>query len=176
MKVLDTSPLYDAEAVRPMREELVRVGFRELLTPEDVAASLEAPGTALVVVNSICGCAAGGARPGAMLAAQHRVIPDRLVTVFAGMERAATEKARSYFQGYAPSSPSIALLADGRVAAILERRDIEGRSPEEIARRLAEAFDRHCSRRGPSIPAEEFRKIAPLRMCGSAVPAAGESS
>jgi putative YphP/YqiW family bacilliredoxin len=169
METLKQRPMYDPEAVRPMREDLVRVGVRELLTPEDVTESLEAPGTTLVIVNSICGCAAGGARPGAMIALQHTVIPDRLTTVFAGMEREATEKARSYFKGYAPSSPSIAVLEDGQVVGMLERRDIEGRSPAEIAGKLTAIFDVHCSRPGPSIPREEFEKIIPVRMCGSSI-------
>ena len=168
------TPLYDPEAVRPMRDELVRAGVQELLTPEAVAENLEAPGTALVIVNSICGCAAGGARPGAMLALQNNIIPDRLTTVFAGMEREATAKARSYFEGYAPSSPCIALLSDGKVVAMLERGDIEGRSPEEIAGVLKEAFDRHCTRKGPSIPREEFEKIVPFRACGSSIATFGE--
>ena len=173
METLEKKPLYDAEAVRPLREELVRVGARELLTPEEVRETLEAPGTTLVIVNSICGCAARGARPGAMLALQHRVIPDRIATVFAGMEREATDEARSYFTGYPPSSPSIALLKDGEPVAMLERRDIEGKKAEEIASRLAEIFDQHCARPGPSIPREEFEAIVPVRKCGPQIPKVG---
>jgi putative YphP/YqiW family bacilliredoxin len=168
-------PLYDPEAVRPLREELPSVGVRELLTAEAVDEVLGArKGTVLVVINSVCGCAAGGARPGVMLALQHRVIPDELTTVFAGMDRAATDRARSYISGYPPSSPSVALFKDGKVAFMLERRRIEGRAPEEIAADLRAAFDAHCTRPGPSIPRQEFEKIAPIRVCGSSIPAYGD--
>ena len=164
-------PLYDPTAVQPMRDELVRVGVRELRTPEDVDAALaKAKGTTLVVVNSICGCAAGGARPGVMLALQNKVIPDQLTTVFAGQDRAATERARSFIKGYPPSSPSVALLKDGEVAALLQRHDIEGRSPEQIARALVQAFDNCCTRAGPSIPRAEFERLVPHHACGSSVP------
>ncbi len=168
-----SQPFYDPHAVQPMREELTRVGIRELLTPDQVDAALRQKGTVLVVVNSVCGCAAGGARPGVMLALQHKVIPDELTTVFAGMDREATEKARSYFKGYPPSSPSIALLKDGEVAAILQRHEIEGRHPTEIAKVLTSAFDRFCTRKGPSIPHEEFQKIVPVQACGSSIPRHG---
>ena len=119
-------PIYDPQAVQPMREELHRVGLQDLRTPAEVDEALKAPGTALVVINSVCGCAAGGARPGVMLALQHDVIPDRLTAVFAGMERDAVERARSYFHGYLPSSPCIALLKDGQLVRMLQRSDIEG--------------------------------------------------
>jgi len=164
-------PAYDRQAVQPLRKELTQVGVRELLTPEDVDAVLSRrEGTVLLVVNSVCGCAAGGARPGVMQALQHRVIPDELATVFAGMEHEAVERARSYLTGYPPSSPSIALLKDGEVAMILERHEIERLSPEDIARELKAAFDRFCCRPGPSIPQEQFEKIVPQRICGSQIP------
>lgn len=166
-------PIYDPADVQPMREELHRVGFQDLLTPAAVDDALRAPGTTLLVINSVCGCAAGSARPGAMLALQHDVIPDRLTAVFAGMERDAVERARSHFKGYAPSSPSIALLADGKLVTMVERRDIEGRTPEEVAAILTAAFDAHCKRRGPSIPREDFEKIAPVQTCGSRIPRRG---
>jgi putative YphP/YqiW family bacilliredoxin len=153
-----------------MREELHRVGFQDLLTPAAVDEALRASGTTLVIVNSVCGCAAGSARPGAMLALQHHVIPDRLAAVFAGMERDAVDRARSYLTGYAPSSPSIALLSDGVIVKMVERRDIEGRTPEEVAATLTRAFDEHCKRRGPSIPREDFERIAPVQICGSRIP------
>ena len=165
-----SQPMYDPGAVQPMRDELKRVGVRELLTPADVDAVLKAKGTALVVVNSVCGCAAGGARPAVMLALQHKVIPDQITTVFAGMDKDATEKARSYFKGYPPSSPCIALLKDGEVAAIVQRHDIEGRTPQQIAVTLTAAFDKFCTRLGPSIPREEFEKIVPVQACGSSIP------
>jgi putative YphP/YqiW family bacilliredoxin len=165
-------PLYDPTAVQPMRDELVRVGFRELRSAADVDAYFTgAPkGTALIVVNSVCGCAAGGARPGVMIALQHRVIPDHLFTVFAGQDRDATDTARSYFHGYAPSSPSIALFQDGKIIGMVERHQIERRSPGEIAESLTALFDSYCTRSGPSISAEEFARIAPHHACGSSIP------
>lgn len=137
---------YDPRLVQPMREELTRIGFEELRTPEDVDAVVRRPGTTLVVVNSVCGCAAGRARPGVALALQSAARPDHLATVFAGMEIEATARARSYFAPYPPSSPQIALLKDGKLVFMLERKDIEGRSPEDIARDLKAAFEQHCQR------------------------------
>jgi len=128
-----------------MREELTQLGFAELLTPEDVDRELTGEGTTLVVVNSVCGCAAGKARPGVRLAVLHDSVPDRLVTVFAGMEMEAVERARSYFAGYPPSSPQIGLLKDGRLVFMMERHDIEGREANDIAERLTAAFDEHCA-------------------------------
>lgn len=137
--------MYDERLVSPMRFELTRLGIEELRTPEAVDARLKSgPGTTLVVVNSVCGCAARNARPAVARALQHGVRPDRLTTVFAGQDGAATRQARSYFAGYAPSSPQIALLRDGRVVYMLERHQIEGRSAEEIARDLTGAFDKYC--------------------------------
>jgi putative YphP/YqiW family bacilliredoxin len=128
-----------------MREELTRIGFEELSTPEEVDRVLgRKDGTVLVVVNSVCGCAAGKARPGVALALRRRVVPDHLATVFAGMELEATDRARSYFMGYPPSSPQIALFKGGDLVHLLERKDIEGCDAEEIAADLAAAFDHHC--------------------------------
>lgn len=136
---------YNPLMVKPMREDLTRLGFEELMTPEDVDRVVaEQDGTLLMVVNSVCGCAAGKARPGVALALRHDVKPGRLVTVFAGMEIEATERARSYFTGYPPSSPQIALFRGGRLVHMLERRDIEGREAEQIAADLTAAFDEHC--------------------------------
>ena len=138
-------PMYDPEMVRPMREELIRLGFAELRTPAEVDAVLaneRAP--TLVVVNSVCGCAARNARPAAALAIQHDRRPTRLVTVFAGQDADATARARSYFTGYAPSSPQMALLKGGKPVFILERRNIEGREAADIAGDLVAAFDRFC--------------------------------
>ncbi len=138
--------MYPEEMVRPMREELTRAGFREMKTTGDVDALLGSTrGTALVVVNSVCGCAAGKARPGVVLALRHLVRPALLTTVFAGQDAEATARARSYFAEYPPSSPSIALLRDGKPVFMLERRQIEGRKPEEIAADLTKAFDRFCA-------------------------------
>ncbi len=136
---------YSPLLVQPMRDDLTRLGFEELLTPEQVDEVLGAEKhPMLVVVNSVCGCAAGKARPGVALAMRHAKTPRRLVTVFAGMDIEATERARSYFTGYAPSSPQIALFAGGELVHMLERRDIEGREADAIAADLQMAFDKHC--------------------------------
>jgi putative YphP/YqiW family bacilliredoxin len=138
--------MYPEEMVSPMREELTRIGFRELRTPQEVDEALgKAKGTTLVFVNSICGCAAGKARPAVALALRHSARPDLLTTVFAGQDLEATAQARSYFAEYPPSSPSIALLRDGKAVFMLERHQIEGRMPEEIAADLTQAFDRFCA-------------------------------
>ncbi len=138
---------YPEIMIRPMREELVRLGFDELRAPEQVDQTLQnTGGTVMVVVNSVCGCAAGKARPGIALALQHENRPDKLATVFAGADIEATEKARSYFTGYRPSSPSIALMKNGQVVFMLERHQIEGRGPAEIAHELKQAFDQHCAK------------------------------
>lgn len=136
---------YPEMMVAPMREDLVRIGFRELQTPEEVEETLEgARGTTLVVVNSVCGCAAGSARPGVALSLEHEAVPDTKTTVFAGQDLEATEKAREYFTGYPPSSPSVALLKDGRLVYMMERHEIEGRTPQQIAENLKAAYDEHC--------------------------------
>ena len=137
---------YDPRMVQPMREELTTLGFEELLTPDAVDEVLGSDGVVLVVVNSVCGCAAGKARPGVRLAVQHDKVPDKLTTVFAGMEIEATERARSYFTGYPPSSPQIGLLKDGKVVYLMERHDIEGREANEIAAKLVDAFDQYCGK------------------------------
>ncbi len=140
--------LYPPEITEPCRQDLTTVGFTELKSPGDVDMVLKnATGTALVVVNSVCGCAAGMARPGVKLAIQHENIPDRIATVFAGVDREATDRARSYMPGYPASSPSIALFKDGKLVYMMERWQIEGRGPQEIAYDLVEAFDQHCQAR-----------------------------
>ncbi len=137
---------YDPAMVQPMRDELTQIGFEELLTPEAVDEALSATDdTVLVVVNSVCGCGAGSARPGVRLALEHGTRPDRLTTVFAGMETDAVERARGYFAGYPPSSPQMGLFKDGRLMYMLERSDIEGRPPEAIAADLKAVFDQHCT-------------------------------
>lgn len=136
---------YDPVLVQPMREELTRLGVQELRTAEDVDEVLGMEGTALVVVNSVCGCAARNARPAVSLATGHHVQPDRVVTVFAGQDVAATARAREYFVGYRPSSPCLALLREGELLFMLERHQIEGRTAEEIGQDLVEAFDRFCA-------------------------------
>jgi putative YphP/YqiW family bacilliredoxin len=137
---------YPEIMIRPMREDLTRLGFEELKTSDQVDETLQnAKGTLMVVVNSICGCAAGKARPGIALALQHSVRPDKVATVFAGADIEATERARNYFTGYPPSSPSIALLKDGKLVYMLERHQIEGRGPAQIAQELTQAFDQYCT-------------------------------
>ncbi|MGA7992636.1 MAG: BrxA/BrxB family bacilliredoxin, partial [Thermoanaerobaculia bacterium] len=133
--------MYDPLAIQPFRDELTRAGFAELRTPPEVDAALTAKGTALVVVNSVCGCAAGQARPGVALAARHPKAPPKLFTVFAGADIEATARARSYFTGYPPSSPSIAILRDGRLVFMLERREIQTMDARGVATALGAAFD-----------------------------------
>lgn len=136
---------YPEMTIKPMREDLTNLGIRETRTPEAVDAALaSAKGTIMVVVNSVCGCAAGRARPGVALALQNDVRPQDMITVFAGADIEATERARSYFKGYPPSSPSIGLLRNGEVLFLLERHQIEGREAPEIAELLREAFNKHC--------------------------------
>ena len=139
-------PMYDPEMVQPMREELTRIGFEELRTPDAVDAALtteRAP--TLVVVNSVCGCAARNARPAAAIAVEHANRPSRLLTVFAGQDAEATARARGYFTDYPPSSPQMALFKDGKLVFMLERKNIEGRVAQDIAADLTAAFDRYCA-------------------------------
>jgi len=138
--------MYDERFVTPMRQELTQIGVEEMRTPKEVEARLNATGTTLVVVNSICGCAARNARPAVARAIQHDVRPDKLTTVFAGQDVEAVQRARSYFTGYAPSSPQIALMKDREVVYMLERHQIEGRTAEDIARDLTRAFDKYCEK------------------------------
>jgi len=139
--------MYDERFVTPMRQELTRLGVEELRTADEVDTRLkDAPGTTLVVVNSVCGCAARNARPAVASALRHSVKPDHSATVFAGQDVEATAKARAYFTGYPPSSPSIGLLKDGEIVFMLERWQIEGRSADAIAADLTDAFDRFCGK------------------------------
>lgn len=144
--------MYDERFIAPMRAELTRIGFAELRTPEEVDTKLpNTKGTTLVVVNSMCGCAARNARPGVAQALEQAPSrPDNLTTVFAGQDAAATERARSYFTGYPPSSPSIALLRDGQLVYMMERFEIEGRPANAIAADLTAAFDRYCGAAAPT--------------------------
>jgi putative YphP/YqiW family bacilliredoxin len=136
---------YPEQFIAPMRAELTQLGIDELRTPEQVDAAVQAKGTTLIVVNSVCGCAAGKARPAIAMALQHQHRPDHLGTVFAGADMAATDRARSHFAPYPPSSPSVALLRDGQVVFMLERRDIETRDAAGIAATLRQAFDQYCA-------------------------------
>jgi putative YphP/YqiW family bacilliredoxin len=138
--------MYPEIMVVPMREELTRLGIEELRSAADVDRVLSGhPGTTMVVVNSICGCAAGRMRPAVRLALQHQAIPSKIVSVFAGQDTDATERARSYFTGYPPSSPCIAILRDGKVAYMMQRYQIETRDAAAIAADLKAAFDQHCA-------------------------------
>jgi putative YphP/YqiW family bacilliredoxin len=135
---------YPEPFIAPMRAELTRLGVSELRTPEQVDDAVRSPGTVMIVVNSVCGCAAGKARPGIALALQHARRPALSATVFAGGDVEATDRARQYFAPYPPSSPSIGLLQDGKLVFMMERRDIENRDAAAIAARLTAAFDEHC--------------------------------
>ncbi len=136
--------MYPAEIVRPMKEELTSIGFDELLTTDAVENALSQPGTTLVVVNSVCGCAAANARPAVRMALNQETTPDYLYTVFAGVDREATDAARAKMIPFPPSSPSVALFKDGELVHMIERHHIEGRSAELIAENLKEAFQEFC--------------------------------
>lgn len=169
------TPLYSPQDIQrilqAMREELTFVGIRELKTPEEVdEAFAKTAGTMLLVVNSVCGCAAGNARPGVALALQNKIIPDRLYTVFAGQDPAATAKARGYFPQEPPSSPSFFLFKDGRLVYNMPRHMIEGRDARAVAIDLIAAFNAHCASQGPSVPPEVFAKSPSVQVCGSQIP------
>jgi putative YphP/YqiW family bacilliredoxin len=138
---------YPEVLIKPMREDLTRLGVQETRTPEELDNVIRTTdGTVMVVVNSVCGCAAGKARPGIALAMRHSVVPEKVVTVFAGADIEATERARQYFKGYPPSSPSVGLLRNGEIVYMLQRHQIEGRDAPEIAMELTRAFDQFCAR------------------------------
>jgi putative YphP/YqiW family bacilliredoxin len=138
--------MYPEMMVIPMREELTRVGIKETRTAGEVDAALAESGTTLLVVNSICGCAAGKMRPGVRLALQHSTKPDQAITVFAGQDREATDRARSYFQGHPPTSPAVAILRDGQLIYLLQRSAIENSTAPAIAQELTRAFDTYCAK------------------------------
>jgi len=138
--------MYPELMVVPMREELTRAGVHEARTADEVDQALARPGTTMLVVNSICGCAAGKMRPGVRLALQHGTKPDQAITVFAGQDREATEKARGYFQGHPPTSPAIAILRDGQLVYLMQRSAIESSTAPAIAQELARAFDTYCAK------------------------------
>ena len=136
--------MYPQEMVTPMQAELTTAGFQDLHSAQDVENAIKAEGTTLVVVNSVCGCAAANARPAAKLASQHEKHPDKLVTVFAGMEKDAVDRARGYMLPYPPSSPAMALFKGGKLVHMIERHEIEGRQAQMIADNLIKAFETHC--------------------------------
>ena len=164
-------PLYDPESVRPMWEELVKVGFESIETPTEVEDRItRTEGTTLLLINSVCGCSAGGARPGVSMSLQHETIPSRMITVFAGVFRDAVDKARGLMPQVPPSSPFIALFKDGELIYCLQRSQIETMDAKGIAQSLTGAYDEFCSDKGPSIPSEEFEKIISHQQCGSTIP------
>jgi len=166
-------PNYDPAAVQYMRDELTNVGFAELKTLDEVdRALLQHPGdTILLVINSVCGCAAGSARPGVALALQHNRIPDHLVSIFAGMDKKPLEYVRQRFlSDFIPSSPCFILFRNGNIEFIMERKDIVNKSPEEIADILIPLFDQKCTHRGPSISPEAYSRLDNVVMCSSNLP------
>jgi putative YphP/YqiW family bacilliredoxin len=168
-------PIYDPNAVQPMRDELVAAGFTEMITPSDVDnfMSVEKDKTVLVMINSVCGCAAGSARPGITLALQNKIIPDYIYTVFAGQDRDAVDHLRqSYLPGIPPSSPYIAMFRDGEVIFLMQRLNIEGKTADMVASELTEAFNTHCTNEGPSVSPEMYEQILHAKACGSKIPLA----
>lgn len=163
-------PMYDPEQVRPMWEELQNVGIRPLTTSAEVDEVIgKNEGTVLCVINSVCGCAAGNARPGVSLSLQADLIPDELITVFAGMDKEAVDQARGYMNQVQPSSPCIAVFKDGKPVHVLERRHIEQMTAVDIANNLTQIFAENCSRKGPSVPKEVFEGNAHVDQCGSTI-------
>lgn len=164
-------PVYDPEMVKPMEQELTNVGVKALRTPEDVDEAIQnTPGTSLLVINSVCGCAAGNCRPGVTLALQNDKIPDNLFTVFAGMDTEAVERARELMEDVPPSSPCIALFKDGELLGVLERKHIEVMSAVDIGNALMKVFNEQCTRQGPSVPKEVFEQNEHVDTCGSSIP------
>ena len=165
-------PMYDPESVQPMRDELIYAGIHELKSAEEVDKALVEDGkTKFVIINSVCGCAAGSARPGATLALQNKIIPDESFTVFAGQDKEAVQKFRSEYLGnFPPSSPSMALIKNKEILFFLPRHHIEGRTAEDIADILSAVFEEYCSAKGPSISADDYAKLVHARTCGSKIP------
>ena len=165
-------PMYDQDAVQPMRDELVAVGFTELLAAKEVEDAIKVNNneTVLVMINSVCGCAAGSARPGISLSLQNEIIPDKLYTGFAGQERDAVDKIRELVGNLPASSPSFALFKNGELVHFMHRHEIEGRIPQQISDYWRKIFNEHCSNKGPSIPAEHFAKVMHAKSCGSKIP------
>lgn len=164
-------PMYEPAAVQPMRDELTWVGFEEIFSAHGVESVLsEKDKTIFMMINSVCGCAAGSARPGVALALQHHTIPDRLITVFAGQDHESVGRVREYLREYPPSSPFFAIFQNTQPVFVLERSQIQGRSAEQIASTLQDAFDQYCTRQGPSIPNGQYEALVHTKMCGSKVP------
>lgn len=170
--IQSNAPMYDPDAVQHMRDELVAVGFTELLTADEVEKAIKVNDdkTVLVMINSVCGCAAGSARPGISLALQNEVIPDKLYTGFAGQEKEAVAKIRELIGDLPPSSPSVALFKNGELIHMMQRHEIEGRTPEEISEYWRAIFNQKCSNKGPSISPEQFSQVMYAKSCGSKIP------
>lgn len=170
--IMSRPPMYDQNAVQPMRDALIAVGFKELLTPKDAdeAINVQNNKTVLVMINSVCGCAAGSARPGISLALQNDIIPDELYTAFAGQERDAVDRVRQLVSSFPPSSPSVALFKNGKLLYFMPRHNIEGRTAEDIAKDWVDIFNEHCKKTGPSISPENFAQVRYAVSCGSKIP------
>lgn len=169
--MLTDTPTYDPVAVQPLRDELLQVGFQDLYSPGDVDQAINAQGTTLLVLNSVCGCSAGAARPGVSAALQSTKIPDRMVALFAGQEKAAVAHLRTkYFGQSAPSSPNVALFQDGKLVMHMERHHIQQMDAQSIADVLAAEFQKICTKEGPSIPQEKYENLAYVVSCGSTMP------
>ena len=167
------APIYDPESVQPMRDELTFVGFEEALTPQrvDDLISSKDDKTVFVVLNSVCGCAAGSARPAATLALQNNVIPEKLVTLFAGQDREAVDHLRNkYLSNVPPSSPFMALFKNGEPVFLMPRHHIEGRTASEIAEDLTDVFNKFCVSNGPSISSDKYAELVHAVSCGSKIP------
>ncbi len=166
-------PKYDPVAVQPMRDELTFIGFEEIKTIEETEKALgnKNDETVFVFINSVCGCAAGSARPGISKALQNNLIPDRLVTAFAGQDNEAVNHIRTkYLSQYPPSSPSGALIKNGEILFMMQRSFFAGKNDEDIANLLKEVFNTNCNNKGPSIPVEKYEQLVHARKCGSKIP------
>lgn len=164
-------PTYEPEAVQPMIEELTNVGIESLETAADVDRLVsETPGTTLLVINSVCGCAAGSCRPGVVAALQNKLIPDNLGTVFAGVQMEAVERARAVMPDVQPSSPNVAIFKDGELLGILQRHHIEQMDAQSISDALTKVFDEHCEAEGPSVAPEVADENEHVDRCGSSIP------
>ncbi len=164
-------PTYDPIEVKPMVDELTNVGVTSLTTPEAVDEMISnSPGISLVVINSVCGCAAGNCRPGVTMALQNELIPDNLGTVFAGMDTEAVARARELMSEVPPSSPCIALFKDGGLMGVMERGHIEQMTAVDISNALVKVFNDHCTRQGPSVVAETYENNESVDRCGSSIP------
>lgn len=170
--IISRPPIYDQGAVQHMRDELVAVGFKELLTVQDVDEVINVKNDKinLVFINSVCGCAAGSARPAVSFALQNDKIPDGVYTVFAGQERDAVDRVRSYIKAYPPSSPSVAMFRNGELIFFMQRLDIEGRNSQAIASDIIDAFNEICTAQGPSVSAEHYNQVVYAKSCGSKIP------